>query len=169
MSELKISAPWEILFNEFEALFGEDPEISVKRYYTEDDKTIIMMVDSQEKADALQKILPASYTFGNIVVHLDIKPANTNESDIVNIYAKAFKGNPVLDDILTEDIPGSKANFFVFRNEVCRFFADNIRDYQGKKSVLFEDIAADIFEDTPGIYFCTADSPAYYIFDDLEG
>ena len=154
---LNMSAPWEILYHEIEAMFEEDPEIIVKRHYTEDDKTIALMVNSQEKADALQEILITSYHFGNAVVSLEIKPANFDESDIVDTYAKAFKGNPVLEEIITKDIPGSEASFFLFRNEVVRFFADNIRDYKGKKSMLFEDIAADIFQDKPGIYFCTKD------------
>ena len=168
-SNLKMSAPWEILYHEIEAMFGEDPEIIVKRHYNEDDKTIAMMVNSQEKADALLEILPTSYQFGNVVVHLEIKPANFDESDIVDTYAKAFKGNPVLEEIISKDIPGSEANFFLFRNEVVRFFADNIRDYQGKKSVLFEEIAEDIFEDRPGIYFCTEDTPVFHLcMEDID-
>ena len=153
-----LSAPWEIYYSEIEALFGQDDEIHIERYFTDLDKTIVLMVDNQDKANALERILPKEKAFGNVTVQIEIKPANFDEYDIVKIYQKAFKGNPVLEDVFTADVPGSESTFFVFKNKVVRFYADNIRDYQGKKSTLYETIAEDVFEDKEGVFFCTIDS-----------
>lgn len=155
---MNLSAPWEIYCSEIEALFALDDEIHVERNYTEEDKTIILLVDNQDKANALERLLPKEKAFGNVTVRIEIKPANFDEYDIVKIYRKAFKGNPVLEDVITADVPGSESTFFVFKNKVVRFYADNIRDYQGKKSTLYETIAEDVFEDKEGVFFCTVDS-----------
>lgn len=157
MAEFNISPPWEILYNELNALFGEDPEVDVIKSYSDKVKKIELLVDNQGKAEALEKILPPYKEYGNVIVFINVKPANVQKDNDASLYKKAFNGNPVLKHIITKDISGSQVNFFLFRNEVVRFFADNIRDYQGKRSMLFEEIAADIFTDRPGIYFCTED------------
>lgn len=157
MAEFNISSPWEILYNELNALFGEDPEIDVIKSYSDEVKKIELLVDDQGKAEALEKILPPYKEYGNVIVFINVKPANVQKDNMISLYEKAFVGNPVLRRIYIKDIPGSQVNFLLFRNEVVRFFADNIRDYEGKKSMLFEEIAADIFSDRPGIYFCTED------------
>lgn len=157
MAEFNLSPPWEILYNELNALFGEDPEIDVIKSYSDEVEKIELLVDNQGKAEALEKILPPYKEYGNIIVLINVKPANMQKDNDASLYKKAFNGNPVLKHIIIKDIPGSQVNFFLFRNEVVRFFADNINDYEGKKSMLFEEIAADIFPDIPGIYFCTED------------
>lgn len=157
MTELNLSSPWEVLYNEMNALFGEDPEIDVMKVFSEETKKIELLVADSQKAEALEKILPPYKEYGNVIVFINVKPANVQKDNDESLYKKAFNGNPVLKHIITKDIHGLQANFFMFRNEVVRFFADNIRDYQGKRSMLFEEIAADIFTDRPGIYFCTED------------
>jgi len=46
--------------------------------------------------------------------------------------------------------------YVLFKNKVVQYFIDNIGDYNGMKSTLYEDIARDIFEDVDGVFFCTA-------------
>lgn len=168
MAEFNISPPWEILYNELNALFGEDPEIDVIKSYSDEVKKIELLVDDSQKAEALEKILPPYKEYGNIIVFINVKPANVQKDNMISLYEKAFVGNPVLRRIYIKDIPGSQVNFLLFRNEVVRFFADNIRDYEGKKSMLFEEIAADIFPDRPGIYFCTEDKTEAEEYSCLE-
>ena len=153
-----LSAPWEIYYSEMEALFGQDDEIHIERDFTDEEKTITLMVDNQDKANALERLLPKEKVFGNVTVRIEIKPANFDEYDIVKIYKKAFNGNPVLEDVFTADVPGSESAFFVFKNKVVRFYADNIRDYQGKRSTLYETIAEDVFGVEENVFFCTVDS-----------
>lgn len=155
--KINMSAPWEIYFREIEALFRQDSEIHIKKKFTDDKKEIVLMIDNQDKADALERLLPKVIVFGNVTVQIEIKPSNFDDYDIVSMYMKAFWNNPVLEEVITADIPGSESTFLVFKNEVVRFFADNIRDYQGKKSTLYETIAEDVFGNKDGIFFCTAE------------
>lgn len=168
MAEFNISPPWEILYNELNALFGEDPEIDVIKSYSDEVKKIELLVADSQKAESLEKILPPYKEYGNTIVFINVKPANVQKDNMISLYEKAFVGNPVLRRIYIKDIPGSQVNFLLFRNEVVRFFADNIRDYEGKKSMLFEEIAADIFPDRPGIYFCTEDKTEAEEYSCLE-
>ena len=154
----KISPPWEMLYSEMEEMFGRDPEVHLERVYTTDEKKIVLRVDNQEKAEALETLLPPSITYGNIEVKIVVVPANLQTSNEVEMYAKAFEGNPALERIKTAPIMGNEIIFLLFKNKVVRFFADNIGDYQGKKSMLYEDIAKEIFKFKPGVYFCTADA-----------
>lgn len=156
--DTKLSAPWEIYYKEVEALFGQDSEITIKKNFTDNEKTITFMVDNQDKANALERLLPKEKVFGNITVRIEIKPANFDDYDVVKMYRKAFKGNPVLEDVITADIPGSESTFLVFKNRVVRFYADNIRDYQGKRSTLYETIAEHVFGAEENVFFCTVDS-----------
>ena len=168
MTELNLSSPWEVLYSEMNALFGKDPEIDVIKAFSEDTKKIELLVADSQKAEALDKILPPYKEYGNIIVFINVKPANVQKDNMISLYENAFVGNPVLRRIYIKDIPGSQVNFLLFRNEVVRFFADNIRDYEGKKSMLFEEIAADIFPDRPGIYFCTEDKTEAEEYSCLE-
>jgi len=154
----RISPPWEMLYSEMEEMFGRDPEIHLERLYSEDEKKIALRVDNQEKAEALETLLPSFIKYGNIEVKIVVIPANLQTSNEVEMYTKAFEGNPALERIETAHPMGNEIIFLLFKNKVVRFFADNIGDYQGKKSMLYEDIAKEIFNFRPGIYFCTADA-----------
>lgn len=159
MSDItRISPSWEMLYSEMEKMFGRDPEVHLERMYTTDEKKIVLRVDNQEKAEALEKLLPSSIKYGNIEVKIVVIPANLQTPSVVEMYAKAFEGNPALKRIETVKMMGDEIHFLLFENRVVRFFADNIGDYQGKKSMLYEDIAKEIFRFRPGIYFCTADA-----------
>jgi len=45
----------------------------------------------------------------------------------------------------------------VFKNCVVQFFNDNLNDAHGVISTLYQNIAAEIFEDAnlPGVHYCT--------------
>ena len=45
--------------------------------------------------------------------------------------------------------------YVVFRNEVVQYYTDDLGDYFGMASTLYEDIARDLFSEVDGIYFCT--------------
>lgn len=154
----RISPPWEMLYSEMKEMFGRDPEVHLEKLYSTDEKKIVLRVDNQEKAEALENLLPPSITYGNIEVEIVVAPANLRSESVVEKYVKAFSGNPVLERVETVHMLGDEIHFLLFENKVVRFFADNIGDYQGKKSMLYEDIAKEIFRFRPGIYFCTADA-----------
>lgn len=59
----------------------------------------------------------------------------------------------------------------LFKKEVVQYFTDNLGDYNGYRSTLYENIARDIFGDIVGVFFCTNDM-YYHTFvgsDDIVG
>lgn len=76
----------------------------------------------------------------------------------------AFKGNPVCSQIKSmTDFTGNEINYVAFKSEVAQFFNDDISDLNGNKSMLYKDIAEDVFKEHEGIFFCT-DKKSKYSF-----
>ena len=154
---LKLSPPWINYYNELVALFGDDPDI--KLYFDEESYTVKMFVDSDIKADALSKLLPEEKTFGNVVVKIEIVPANSEDESPITLLRRAFAGNPVIDDIQTLESPiFGEVSYVVFKNGVVQYFNDDISDLYGLRSTLYQELAKDVFKDSnlAGVYFCTA-------------
>ena len=146
------AAPWYTFGREIEALFRDDPDVNVEvNDYCWDIK---LYVDNAEKAEALTQIMPTKKMFGNITVTISVIPANLNNESKIDLFQKAFKGNPVLSYICPSTTSFA-ANYVVFQNKVVQFFDDNLGDVNGNTSTLYEDIARDVFEDCDGIFFCT--------------
>lgn len=150
--KVNLSSPWILFFREIEALFKEDPAVKVD--YDEDTKNIKLYVEGAEKADALAQLLPAERTFGNVTVKVAVIPANLGEPSKLQLFQKAFEGNPALAYIHKS---GGIFDFdyVVFKAKVVQYESDNTGDVNGMTSTLYQDIAKDIFEDVPGIFFCT--------------
>lgn len=151
---LKLSAPWICYYRKIDALFGEDPDVSVK--YDEDINEITLLVNGQEKANALTQLLPTEKSFGNVTIKITIVPANKPVQKI-DLFKTAFEGNPAFSYAVTVDtgMTSNTFNYCVFRNKVVQYFGDNLNDVNGNISTLYECIAKDVFEDTEGILFCT--------------
>lgn len=146
----KLSAPWLTYFHKLEALFGKDPQIELEF----EDYVITIYVYNEEKADALIKLLPVQKVFGNIVVDIDVVPSGENINSDIELFKKAFKGNPVVDYVTSTD-GAFKADYIVFKNEVVQFFNDQLDDPFGNISTLYQDIAKEVFEGTTSVHFCT--------------
>ena len=156
--KLKLSAPWVTLHREVVALFGGDPDIEIE-YLAGDgeDPTIKLYVNGQDKADAIERILPESYDFGGVVVNMVIVPANRLESKDA-LYRRAFEGNPAFSYAVTaEGIFTNPITYVVFKNKVVQFWNDDLSDVNGNETTLYESIAADIIDDD-GVCYCT-DTP----------
>lgn len=150
---LKLSPPWFIYYREIEALFGEDPDIKIE--FDEENLTIRMFVEGQDKSDALDKLLSAQKEFGNVVVNIEIIPANKNETKL-DIFKKAFAGNPVFSyGVGVEGIMTNPIYYVVFKHKICQFWSDSLSDVNGLTSMLYEDVARDIFENTQNVCFNT--------------
>ena len=153
---VNISSPWILYYREIEALFKEDPAVRVE--YDGTTQTVKLYVEGTEKADALAQLLPAERTFGNVTVKVAVYPSNVGNPSKLQLFQKAFKGNPAFAFIQEG---GSDAfnvfdlNYVVFTCKVVQFFSDDLGDLNGLRSTLYQDIAKDIFEDVPGIFFCT--------------
>lgn len=156
MDKTYLSAPWFTLLHEYEALFGEDKDITIKWRQELGDLYIDLRVRDPKKADALTRLLPNRYKLGDNTVYVEVIPDNINTSNIY-LFSKAFRRNPVLSRVVSKQDVTSVVdrNYVVFKKEVVQFFNDEVCDINGNKTLLYEDIARDIFDIQPGIFFCT--------------
>ena len=155
----KLSSPWVTLYREIEAMFGDDPDIKVE-YVAGDgnDPIIKLYVDGQDKADAISKILPATYEFGGVTVSVTVVPANKAESK-ESLFRCAFEGNPAFSYAVTASgVFTNPITYVVFKNKVVQFWNDDLGDVNGNETTLYETIALGLFGDDGGVCFCT-DTP----------
>ena len=156
MKTVKLSSPWVQYVNKINALFERDPEI--KLVYDNDKVELKLFVEDNSKAEAITSILPAEKTFGNVILKITVVPANTEDS-ISARFTKAFKGNPILKDmIVVQDVFTNPVTYCVFEKKVVQYYDDNLGDPHGLKSTLYQDLASEIFEKHDGVLFCTANS-----------
>ena len=154
MSNLKLSAPWVVYYREIESLFGADPEITIT--IDEEHYSVKLYVNNDEKAEALDKLLPAERTYANVTVRTAVIPGNPLLEKKTSLFQTAFEGNPVFAFTKTnEGVFTIPLSYVVFKNRVVQFYADNMQDVNGNISTLYETIAKDVFGETDGLCFCT--------------
>lgn len=153
MENMKLSPPWITFVHEVEALFADDLGVKVK--YNNEDYSLKLYVDDTDKAVALAKLIPEKKEFGNVTLTVSIIPPNSEEWSVDELFYKAFSGNSALSMATSYDSPFGKVSYAVFQKKVVQFFNDQINDINGNKSMLFEDIAKDVFGDNHGIFYCT--------------
>lgn len=159
---VKLSPPWITYYRELEQLFDGDAEVTVK--FDEDRKAIKLYVNNTDKADALTKLLKTYQKFGNVIVSIEVYPSNMEEKTPIELMEIAFKGNKSLSKIKSvTDIFGNKINYVAFQAKVAQFYDDNLGDINGNKSMLYQDIAKDVFKEHDGIFFCTDRVTSIYI------
>ena len=156
MENTKLSPPWITFVNEIKALFADDMEVKVM--YDDNNYIVKLFVDNADKADALTKLMPEQKVFGNITIHIEVIPSNTDDLTKEQLFDKAFRGNPAMDMCVAVDTPFGDITYVVFKKKVVQFYNDQLDDINGNKSMLFQDIARDIFntEESDGhVFFCT--------------
>lgn len=151
---MNMSAPWISYYHKLVALFGEDPDIKIN--FEENTNTIRFYVEGQNKAEALEKLLPAEKEFGTMKIFTEIIPANEKLSN-ANLFRNAFEGNPLYEDMIIVRPEGSSNPFtyMMFKKQVVQYWDDNLGDPHGNISTLAQNIAQEIFRNTEGVYFCT--------------
>lgn len=154
--EINLFSPWVIYYKKLEALFGKDKDI--KMSFDNDELTVSMFINSQDKYEALSQLLPDEQQFGNVTLKIQLIPANLNTSKI-DVFRKAFNGNPVVTDIISisRDVidTTNDFNYVVFKKEVVQYHDDSLDDPHGNCSTLYQEIAKEVFGNHGGIYFCT--------------
>ena len=153
MSKTKLSAPWVNYYHELEAFFAEDNSVNVQ--YNNDIPEINIYVDGPAKANALSKLIPEEKVFGTTTLKINVIPSNKQESRAELIKA-ALEGNKAF--VFAETIQGPMSNpmtFIVFKNKVVQYFTDDLSDYFGVRSTLYQDMAKELFSEDEGVYFST--------------
>lgn len=162
MTNFKLEAPWYTYNKMVTELFESDQNVEVGDIVDTGDGTFSMTisVSDHDKFVALDRVMPNKVEFGNIILNIIVKSAESNDviEDYVELYKTIFKNNLLVKDFkVTTDFAGSTHCFVRFWPEVVQFFNDNTSDYDGNWSGLAQDIAKEIFADCPaGIHFCTA-------------
>lgn len=162
----KISPPWILYVSELNALFANDPDITIE--YNNDTVSVRLFVDNDRKAAALMHLLPFQKRFGNVILNIVVIPSNNSieEKDdplkslitMQDYFEAAFENNPVFAFTrVVEGIFSNTLTYVVFKNRVVQFFADNLNDIHGNISTLYQELAKDVFymENITGVLFCT--------------
>lgn len=163
-NRFKLSPPWCTYVNQLTELFGQDPEINVS--YDNEESTVYLRVDNDDKYEILINILPYYKKFGNVILNIEIIPGNmTDKSDINfdklgndDIFNILFDKNPAFSFVKTVDLLYCvPLTYVVFTNKVVQFFNDNLNDVYGNMSTLYQHIAEDVFTDAEfeNVYYCT--------------
>lgn len=159
VADLSLSPPWVTYFNKLKTFFQEDEEVRVQ--LDTDDCVIKIYVDNEDKADALIQLLPVEKKFGNMTIPIHVIPCNLCENKGFELLKKALDGNEAvsfIESVSPQKIEGSEPfHYVVFNKEVVQYWNDNLADYYGFESTLYQELAKEIFEDAnlDGVYFCT--------------
>lgn len=164
MATLKLSSPWVIYYKELCALFGKDDDVHI--VFDEESNTVKLYVEDEQRAAAIESLLPVEKHFGDVTLYINVYPANYKEStankfvsvpsNAADIFRMAFSRNPVLSFVReVRLLYNNPMTYVVFRNEVVQYFNDNLGDIYGQCSTLYENIARDVLETPDGVYYCT--------------
>ena len=153
-NKLGLVSPWINYYKMVNALFEKDPEVTVS--FDNESYELAILVNNDIKADAIRKLFPEEKEFGNVVVKINVVPSNEEESAI-DLYRRAFAGNPAVVDITGAGPLGN--NFVIFAKEVVQYYNDSLTDAYGYRSTLYEIIADELFGLKDNIYFSTEVTP----------
>lgn len=149
----KMVAPWTEFANQVEAMFKEDKDI--KFNYDDLSKVITLRVNGNDKAEALTKLLPTEKQFGAITVKINVIPANKLGEDKIDLFCKAFSGNPAVSEITTVETLWGPLSFVVFAPKVVQYYDDTLFDLNGIHTTIYQDLAREVFGTFDGVCYCT--------------
>lgn len=140
---IRLAPPWVTFYNEIDCLFAKDPAVTV--VYDDDKKEVKMLVDGDLKANAIEKLMPDHVDFGNVRLNITVIPANGTGTNDLELIQAAFAGNDILKYTKSTQTPFGPMNYVVFNKEIAQFYNDEMQDINGVRSMLYADIAKDVF------------------------
>lgn len=170
MAKLQLVSPWANYYQELNAFFRGDPDVTV--VYDEQETEVKIYVRGNEKAAAIDELLPSSREFGTVTLKITVIPANYAPSTIDSPYARgrsvwrnmndtqkmfmtALRDNPAFSFTEKVCLQTNEIVYIVFENKVVQYYNDDLGDYYGQCSTLYQNIAADIFKPIDGVHYCT--------------
>ena len=163
-----LSSPWVLTYKKIRAMFAEDKQVTV--LYNDEEKKIQLFVDSDEKASALDILLRHEYDFGNVKLTVEVIPQNgvtwsfddkntkmLRSNDFNSMFNQAMYENAVFCFTYetAKTVLGGML-YVVFTPTPVQIYTDDLGCWQGYKTMLFEDIARDIFVERSGVFFSTS-------------
>lgn len=149
--KLKILPPWSVYIKKLEALFDSDSQIAFNVNWDGQHPSVTLSTSDADKAAALKLLLPDEKMFGNVILKISIdcpKTSNIAFPTAKKLFEAAFKGNPVLVEVITpENYWYVDFTYVMFVNTVVQLECDNLLDPRGLINTLFQDIAYEIFTD----------------------
>ena len=151
--KVSLCPPWIEYFNKLECMFAEDPDVHLSKDGVA--RTFKMRVEDPVKAEALSELLPHELAFGGVEWKLQIIPGNLKH-DRVSLLTAALKGNPHFQEVELPQGDGDRPfTYFVFDKDVAQYYNDDLGDAYGYRSLLYADLAKELFGADQGIRFCT--------------
>ena len=174
MARLNLTAPWVEHYNKLKAFFEKDRYVTVvidEEDVVADGIHKIKMVCSDPergKGYALDQVLRKDLPYTTVEVlyrdkdpEIDAVRFKTVMSDgYLEQLSFVLRGNEALEGVRVKYLPGISPEegfkYVIFKKEVVQYYADDLSDYYGHHSTLYEILARDIFETPPpGVFFCT--------------
>ena len=155
--KMKLSPPWITYFHKVQALFEKDNSVTVD--FDESNCCLnIIVKEDIEKGEAIQKLFPSEKVFGNNIMKINVVTIQEpKQIPTAQIFTNAFKNNPVVEDVINKsDILRDDQTYIMFQNKVVQFFNDDIYDYNGVCTTLYQNIAKDVFKDFADVHYCTS-------------
>ena len=139
---VKLSPPQYTLWNKYKAVFGADPQVTVKELVIEKPCELVVpiIVDDKAKGEALRTIILPEITLGNF--HIRISVTNSKDVSWAAITIKdadhlaaittiAMSGNPLFVEAkpIPPKLPGQRPCMgLIMTQSVIQFFNDNLAD-----------------------------------------
>lgn len=155
-------APWREYHKKIVELFKNDPDITVDAddpdFVYEVIHEINIHVDDSEKAMALMMILPKEKEFGaGNITKINVIPKLLSGVTQSWIYEIAFRNNPALSSTMhvEDELITNPLDYIIFDKKVVQYFNDDIGNPAGIRSTLYQDIAKEVFDERPGVFYTT--------------
>ena len=137
-----LGTPWAIYARRLEKLFSWDSSVSV--VYDDAAHKVTVHVEGAAKAEAIEKLLPQSMAYGNVILEIEVVPAN-NEND-ANLFRAAFSGNPALIDVVEGFGPAGDIAYALFAPEAVQLYEDDISEFDGVTTLTIAELASSVLK-----------------------
>ena len=140
---VKLSPPEYTLWNKYKAVFGVDPQVTVKDLVqtTPSEFMIPIIVDHKAKGDALRTIILPEITLGTFQIQISVTNSTgvswaaitiKDAQNLADTTTAAMKGNPLFVEakVIPSKVPGPQhpCMGFIMTRSVIQFSNDDISD-----------------------------------------
>lgn len=139
-----IQAPWVQYAKKLSALFAPDPNVIAA--YDNDAPKVTLYVSGQDKADAIDRLLPDEVGFGNVTLAVEVVPDNECKVTVADTLSRAFAGNPLFGEAMEVPLYGGTVTYALFAPEVLQWEDDNTMSPYGLSSATVDEVVRDVLD-----------------------